>query len=164
MVTHLFDFVWRGRWIHRRSRRSGRRTSPSRCRTSIPEPRSAVPPCASSPPGRARTTLSKYVMVDLDSSFSVIHKVGNVDIFVLLKFGNKMDTEISHFNYNSKYYDKCKSASKLIRLLSDDNLFWLVVQKCQHCQLCILWENFTEQKKSVAKTECKIANYRYKIT
>ena len=98
MVMHLFDFVSRGRWIHRRPRRSGRCTSPSRCRTSILEPRSAAPPCASSPPGRAKTILSKYVMVHLDSSFPVIHKVGNVDIFILLKFGNKMDTEISHFN------------------------------------------------------------------
>ena len=31
-----------------------------------------------------------------------MHKVGNVGIFVLLKFENKLDREINHFNFNSK--------------------------------------------------------------
>ena len=32
-----------------------------------------------------------------------IHKVSNVGIFLLVKFENKMDREISHLNYNSKH-------------------------------------------------------------
>ena len=40
------------------------------------------------------------------TSFPVIHKVGNVDIFVLLKFENKLDRGINHFNLNSKDCDK----------------------------------------------------------
>ena len=39
------------------------------------------------------------------SSFPVIHKVGNVGIFVLLKFENKLDTVFGHFNFNSKHHD-----------------------------------------------------------
>ena len=46
--------------------------------------------------------------------FSVTHKVGNVGIYVLLKFESKIDREINHFNYNSKHYDKCKFAFILI--------------------------------------------------
>ena len=75
----------------------------------------------------------------IQSSFPVIHKVGNFGIFILLKFENKMDREISHFDFNSEYHDKCKSALKLIKILTVSNLFSLeVVQKCQHCQLCVL--------------------------
>ena len=56
-----------------------------------------------------------------------------------------LDREISHFNYKSNHYDKCKFALKLIRLLTISNLFSLEpVQKCQHCQLCVLRENLTE--------------------
>ena len=52
------------------------------------------------------------------------------------------DIEIHHINYNSKHHGKCKFAFKLIRFLNVSNLFTLeVVQKCQHCQLCVLWEN-----------------------
>ena len=59
--------------------------------------------------------------------FSVIHKVGNVEIFVLLKFENR---ELSHFNLNSKHYGKCKFTLKLIWLLTFSNLFILeIVQK-----------------------------------
>ena len=43
----------------------------------------------------------------------VIHKVGNDEIFVLLKFENEMHREIIHFNFNSKHYE---SALKLLRL------------------------------------------------
>ena len=46
---------------------------------------------------------------NIKSSFLVIHKVGNVDIFVLVKFENKIDKKISHWNCDSKYYDKCQS-------------------------------------------------------
>ena len=56
------------------------------------------------------------VSVSINSSFPMIHKVGNADIFVLLKFENKMDREINHFNYHSKHYDKYRSALKLIKL------------------------------------------------
>ena len=34
------------------------------------------------------------------SSFPVIHKVGNVGIVVMLKFENKINREISHFDCN----------------------------------------------------------------
>ena len=39
-------------------------------------------------------------------------------IFGLLKLEKKMNREISHFNYNSKLYDKCKSALKPIKLFT----------------------------------------------
>ena len=59
------------------------------------------------------------------SSFPIIHKVGHVDNFVLSKFANKQDREISHFNYLSKHYELCKFTFKLIRLLTVSNLFAL---------------------------------------
>ena len=63
----------------------------------------------------------------------MIHKVGNVDIFLLLKFENKIAREICHSDYNSKHYDKCKFDLKLIKFLTVSNLFPLeVVPKCQH--------------------------------
>ena len=40
-----------------------------------------------------------------DSSFPVMHRVGNVGIFVLLKFENEQDTVFGHFNFNSKHHD-----------------------------------------------------------
>ena len=46
-------------------------------------------------------------------SFALIHKVGNVDTFVLLKFETKWDWEINQFNFNSEYQDKCKFDLKL---------------------------------------------------
>ena len=61
------------------------------------------------------------------SSFPIIHKVCNVGIFVLLIFENKMNREINDFNYISKHYGKCRSALKLIRLLTVYNLFPLEV-------------------------------------
>ena len=79
------------------------------------------------------------------SSFPVIHKVGNVGIFVLVKCETKLDKEINHFSFNSKHYKKCKFTLKLIGLLTVSNLFPLeVVQKCQHCQLCLLRDNSNE--------------------
>ena len=83
-----------------------------------------------------------YVVMNSLSSFPVVYKVGNVHINVLLKFGNKLDRGINHFNFNSKHHDKCKFALKLIGLLTVFNLFPLeVVQKCQDRQLCVLREN-----------------------
>ena len=78
------------------------------------------------------------------SSFPVLHKVGNVDILVLYKSENKMVIDISDFTFNSKHCNKF--ALKLISLLTVSNLFPLdFVQKCQHCQLCMLRENSTGQ-------------------
>ena len=78
----------------------------------------------------------------MESSFIIIHKVGKIGIFVSLKFKNKSDKKIHHFNFNSKYHDKCKLALKLIQLSTVSNLFPIeIVQKCQHYQLCALWEN-----------------------
>ena len=66
----------------------------------------------------------------------------NLGFFVLLKCDNKIDREISLFNYNSKDCDKCKFDLKLVSLPTVSNYFLLrVVQKCQYCQLCILWDN-----------------------
>ena len=80
----------------------------------------------------------------MQSSFPVIHKVGNADNFVLSKFANKQDGAIDHFNYLSKHYEQCKFAFKIFRLLTVSNLFALkVVQSCQHCQLCVLRKNST---------------------
>ena len=79
--------------------------------------------------------------------------------FILHQFEYKVDREISHFNYNSKYYDKCKSALKLMSLLTVHNLSPLeVAQKCQHCQLCVLRENSipracSHQAKVIAKAK-----------
>ena len=68
------------------------------------------------------------------SSFPIIREVGNVDIFVLLKFENKLETVVGHINFYSLQYDKCKSALKFIHLLLLFNLFpFEVVQKCPHC-------------------------------
>ena len=53
-----------------------------------------------------------------------------------------MDIVISYLNFNSKNYDKCRFVVELISLVNTSYLFSLeVVQKCQHCQLCVLWEN-----------------------
>ena len=50
-----------------------------------------------------------------------------------------MGTDISHSNFNSKHYDKCKFALKFIPLVTTSNLFSLeVVQRCQNC---LLWKN-----------------------
>ena len=44
----------------------------------------------------------------------------NIDIFILHKIENKVDTEVCDFNYDSKVRisDKCKFALKLIRPLT----------------------------------------------
>ena len=43
-------------------------------------------------------------------SFPVIHKFDDVGFFVFLKFENKLNGEINHFNFNSKHHDKYKLA------------------------------------------------------
>ena len=49
-----------------------------------------------------------------------------------------MDIDINHNNFNSKHYDKCKFALKLISLATTSNLIPLeVAQKCQHRQFCV---------------------------
>ena len=42
----------------------------------------------------------------MHSSFPLIRKVGNVGIFVLLKFENTLNGEINYFNFNSKHHDE----------------------------------------------------------
>ena len=76
---------------------------------------------------RIASGASSLPLTDTDNRvFSVIHKFA---IFVLLRFENIMDREISHLNDNTM---KNVSALKLIRLLTVSNLFPLkVVQKCQ---------------------------------
>ena len=64
-----------------------------------------------------------------------INKICNVDIFVLLKFENKLDVITIDINFISKHVDKLKFALKIIQLVTIPNLFPLeVVQKCQHCK------------------------------
>ena len=121
-----------------------------------PSPLEAPPPEAHTPlgstpprkahtpkhiPPRKHTLLQRTVYILLEcflvyvscqTSFPVIHKVGNTGILVLLEFESK-GRKISYFhyfNFNSKYHDKCKFASKLILLLAVSNLFPLeVIQK-----------------------------------
>ena len=53
-----------------------------------------------------------------------------------------MGTVISHITFNLKHNDKCKFALTFISLATTSNLFSVeVVQKCQHCQFCVLREN-----------------------
>ena len=40
-----------------------------------------------------------------NSSFLVTNTVGNVDIFVFLRFENILDSVISHIKLNSMYHD-----------------------------------------------------------
>ena len=35
-----------------------------------------------------------------------LNKIGEVDIFVLVKFENKLDKVINHFSFNSKHHEK----------------------------------------------------------
>ena len=84
----------------------------------------------------------KCIYIPSCSSFPVIHKVSNVDIFVLLKFESKSIATIIHMNFISEHHDKCKLSGKFIQFLTNPNLFPLeIVQKWQYCQLCVLREN-----------------------
>ena len=60
--------------------------------------------------------------MNIYSSFAVIRKIGNVGFYVLFTFENKVDIVISHINFNSKHYDKCKYALKLIWMVTIFNL------------------------------------------
>ena len=100
----------------------------------------------------------------IQSSFPVIYKAGNVGIFVLYKFENRLDRETCDFNYNSKYYGKFKFTLKLIRFLTVCNWYPLeVVQKCQHWQLCVLWQKIgnlvlkSKEQKNILKCQKYIA-------
>ena len=78
----------------------------------------------------------------VQSSFSVIHKVGKIGIFYCFNYENEIFIVAIHLTFNLKYYDKCKFAIKLIPLATTSDLFSLeVLQQCQHCQLCVLREN-----------------------
>ena len=83
--------------------------------------------------------LSSFCKLTGHPSFLTIHRVGNIGIFVLLKFEDMLDRKVNHFNFNSKYQSKCKLALKLIRLSTVSNIFSLeVVQTSQRCQLCAI--------------------------
>ena len=51
----------------------------------------------------------------------------------------KVDTVVSHIYFDSKFHVKCKCASQLVT--ATDLSSFEAVQKCLHCQLCILREN-----------------------
>ena len=74
------------------------------------------------------------------SSFPVIYNVGNVNIFSFLNFENKLDKVVtSYMNFKSIHHDRYEFTKRLMQLVGASNLFALeVVQKCQHCQLCVL--------------------------
>ena len=94
------------------------------------------------------------------SRCNLIHKFGNVGIFVLLKFENMLDREINPLNFNSKHYDKCKYSLKHTGFLTVSNLFSLeFVQKCLKCQLCALRKNSTSRVNSHRTVD--YVNYRY---
>ena len=54
-------------------------------------------------------------------SFLIIHKAGNVGIFVLHEFDHKLDVVISRINLISKHYDKSKFVLKFIQLIKIPN-------------------------------------------
>ena len=73
-------------------------------------------------------------------------KVGNVGIFALPKFENKLHTVISHICFISMYHDQFQFVVKLFRFVIKSILFSLeAIQKCQRCQLCVLRENSNDK-------------------
>ena len=60
-------------------------------------------------------------------AFSIIHKVSNVVISVLLKFENKLVSVVTHCNSNSVHHEISKSALTLIKFLIITKLFPLEV-------------------------------------
>ena len=77
----------------------------------------------------------------------------------LLKF-DKLDTDISLLNFNSKRHDKCKFALTLIQALTIAHLFpFEAVQKHQHSQLCVLRENSNVK----ASLTCLVFHFTDKI-
>ena len=78
----------------------------------------------------------------VESSFPIIDTVDNIGIFVLHNFGNKLDRQESHLNFNLKHHEIYKFPLKFTGLLTVSNLFQLeIVQKCQCCRVRVLWEN-----------------------
>ena len=74
--------------------------------------------------------------------FPQYRKLAMLTFLYCLNLKNMAARKIHHINKNSQHHGKCKFAFKLIRFLTVSNLFTLeIVQKCQHCQLCVLWEN-----------------------
>ena len=50
----------------------------------------------------------------------------------------KVDTVVSRVYFDPNYHEKCEFVSKFIQLVIVTNLFpFEVVQKFQHCQLCV---------------------------
>ena len=90
----------------------------------------------------------------MHSSFQVIHKVGNVGIFVLFKFENTLIREIKYFNFNSKHHDKCEFSLKFIWVSTVSNLFPLeVIQKVNIANFVFYGKT---QLKSHSKLSCTI--------
>ena len=52
-----------------------------------------------------------------------MHKVGNVGIFVLSKFKNKLNIFFSHIDFISQYHDRFQFVLKLLRLVTRSVLF-----------------------------------------
>ena len=50
--------------------------------------------------------LTAIYYTTIQSSFAIIHKVDNVDIFVLLQIENILDREINHFSIQLKAFWK----------------------------------------------------------
>ena len=80
-----------------------------------------------------------YKLMDNRIEFYRNTQIGNVGIFALLKFENKLDIVITRINFISKKHDKCKYALKFIELVTTLSIIPLEV--VQRCQLCVLREN-----------------------
>ena len=48
-----------------------------------------------------------YHDIDTPKYLTKPTQFSNIDMFVLLKFENKVDTVVSNMNFNSKHYYKC---------------------------------------------------------
>ena len=73
------------------------------------------------------------------SSFPEMPKVGNVCTCIALTLKIRWIQLCVTLILIQKYQNKCKSAVKFIPLITTSNL-----QKCQHYQLNVLWENSNE--------------------
>ena len=62
-----------------------------------------VPPHGESVPAMENPVFTPVIVSILSGqwSFPILHKVGNIDISILHKFENKLDREVSHFNYST---------------------------------------------------------------
>ena len=64
---------------------------------------------------------------------------------ICFNFENQMDIVTNYLNFNLRHHDRCQVPLKFIPLVITSNLLSLeIVQKCQHCQLCVLQENSIE--------------------